>query len=115
MQLSAVTLFRLSRDAEVEIDDESDEALPELVREQIRQRRYEPAVRLEFGGTEDRALREALCRHFDLGPMDTYDMSEEIDYGALFEIAGLPIPDLRDAPWHCLPPPALADCSDTSL
>ena len=48
MRLTAPTLFRLTRDAEVEIEDDADQGLRELVREQMRQRRYEPAVRLEF-------------------------------------------------------------------
>ena len=42
MELTAATLVRLTRDAEVEIDDDSGAALSELVKEQIRQRRYEP-------------------------------------------------------------------------
>ena len=50
MKLTGTTLFRLTRDAEVEIDDDSDRTrrLREVVREQVRQRRYEPVVRLEF-------------------------------------------------------------------
>src|SRR5262249_19802987 len=45
MDLGPVTMFRLTRDAEVELDEESDdEPLTELVQEQVRQRRYEPVV-----------------------------------------------------------------------
>src|SRR5215510_6239746 len=39
MELTATTLVRLTRDAEVEIDVDSDAVLSELVQEQIRQRR----------------------------------------------------------------------------
>jgi polyphosphate kinase len=111
MQLSRITLVRLTRDAEVALQDDSDETLPELVREQIRQRRYEPAVRLEFGAGADPAIRQALCERFKLEPLDTYDMPEEVDYTALFEIASMPIPELCDTQWRSLPPPPLADCS----
>jgi polyphosphate kinase len=41
-------VFRLTRDAEVELDEQPDQSVRDLVREQIWQRRYEPAVRLEF-------------------------------------------------------------------
>jgi polyphosphate kinase len=53
MKLTGNTLFRLTRDAEVEIDEESDEALRDIVQEQIL-RRYEPVVRLEFAPGADR-------------------------------------------------------------
>jgi polyphosphate kinase len=47
MKLTGKTLFRLTRDAEVETDDESEEELRDQVTEQVRLRRYEPVVRLE--------------------------------------------------------------------
>jgi polyphosphate kinase len=108
MELTATTLMRLTRDAEVEIDD-SDEALSELVKEQIRQRRYEPVVRLEFAPGADSALREMLRTRFHLLPVDIYDMPDEVDYTALSEIAGMQLPALRDPAWSPIPPPALAN------
>ena len=109
MELTATTLVRLTRDAEVEIDDDSDAALSEVVKEQIRQRRYEPVVRLEFAPGADSALRELLRTRFHLFPVDLYDMPDEVDYTTLFEIAGRHIPELRDPAWSPLPPPALAN------
>jgi polyphosphate kinase len=100
--------MRLTRDTEVEIDD-SDEALSELVKEQIRQRRYEPVVRLEFAPGADSAPREMLRTRFHLSPVDIYDMPDEVDYTALFEIAGMQLPALRDPAWSPIPPPALAN------
>jgi polyphosphate kinase len=105
----ATTLMRLTRDAEVEIDDDSDAILSEVVKEQIRQRRYEPVVRLEFAPGADSALREMLRTRFNLFPVDLYDMPDEVDYTTLFEIAGLPVPELQDPAWSPLPPPALAN------
>ena len=109
MELTATTLVRLTRDAEVEIDDDSDAALSERVQEQIRQRRYEPVVRLEFAPGTDPALREMLQTRFHLFPVDLYDMPDEVDYTTLFEIAGLHVLELRDPAWSPLPPPALAN------
>jgi polyphosphate kinase len=112
MTLTAATLVRLTRDAEVESDDGADDAaLPELIREQVRLRRYEPAVRLEFGPDADPSVKELLRTRFELSPADVYDMPDEIDFTTLFEIAGLPIPELRDPSWTPLPPPAFADRS----
>jgi polyphosphate kinase len=66
-------------------------------------------VRLEFGPDGDPAIREMLRERFELSPLDLYDMPEEVDYTALFEIAALPIPELRDPAWVPLPRPALPD------
>jgi len=109
MRLTAATLFRLTRDAEVEIDDDSDEALSELVQEQVRQRRYEPVVRLEFGPGADPAIRQMLCDRFKLQSLDVYDLPGEVDYTTLFEIASMDYPALRDRPWNPVPPPVLTD------
>ena len=56
----------MTRDAEVEIEEDANQGLRELVREQIRQRRYEPAVRLEFAPGADARLRQMLQDRFAL-------------------------------------------------
>ena len=60
-----------------------------MVREQIRQRRYEPAVRLEFAADADPRLRQTLQKRFGLATEDIYDLAGELDYTSLFQIAGL--------------------------
>jgi polyphosphate kinase len=70
MTLTAATLVRLTRDAEPGNEDEEEPSagLRELVEEQVRQRRYEPVVRLEFGLGADPAIREMLRERFELSP-----------------------------------------------
>jgi polyphosphate kinase len=109
MQTGPVTLFRLTRDAEVDLDEDSAEALPELVQQQVKQRRFEPVVRLEFAQGADPAIREMLCQRFRLTDLDVYETSEEMDYTTLFEIAGMDLPLLRDRPWKPLAPRAFAE------
>jgi polyphosphate kinase len=112
MRLTGTTLFRLTRDAEIEIDDDTDEALQDVVREQVRQRRYEPVVRLDFAPGADPSIREMLRQRFGLSPLDVYDLPGEIDYTTLFEIASLPIPELRDLPWNPLAVTAIENSAD---
>jgi polyphosphate kinase len=113
MELSGTTLFRLTRDAEVDIaevdiDDAPETSLREVVQQQIRQRRYEPVIRLEFAAGADPGLREMLRQRFQLAPADVYELAGELDYTTLFQIASLPVPELRDLPWTPLTPAALA-------
>ena len=109
MEITAATVVRLTRDAEVELDDDSAAGIRELVEEQVRQRRYEPVVRLEFGPGADPSIREMLRERFKLSPADIYDMPEEVDHTTLFEIAELPILELRDPAWIPLRHPSLRD------
>jgi len=50
-----------------------------------------------------------LRQRFKLSPLDVYDLSAELDYTPLFQIAGLPIPALRDPEWTPLAPVAIAN------
>jgi polyphosphate kinase len=107
MRLEAPTVFRLTRDAEVAIADAPDGDLREQVRAQIRQRRYEPAVRLEFSSPGNDRLKRMLQESFGLSSDDLYDLPEFVDAG-LFEISSLELPALRDTAWTPVTPPRLA-------
>lgn len=109
MTIDSVTVMRLTRDAEVEIDDDPDAELRELVKEQIRLRRYEPVVRLEFGPGADPDIKALLRGRFELAETELYDMTEEVDYTSLFELMSLPFPELHDTPWTPLVPHALKE------
>ena len=96
MKLSATTIFRLTRDIEVNLDNDSDDAPEDVVREQVRLRRYEPVVRLEFAPGADPSIREMLRRRSGLAAEDVYDLPGEVDYTTLFQIAALPVAALKD-------------------
>jgi polyphosphate kinase len=93
------TLFRITRDAEVEWHGDSNESLREVVAERVRLRRYEPAVRIEFGPDPDPALREILLSLVELTEEEAYDLPGSFDFNTLWTLAGLDLPDLRDPPW----------------
>jgi polyphosphate kinase len=112
MEISDITLMRLTRDAEVELDDDPTADFRAAVKEQIRQRRYEPVVRLEFGPGANPAIKEMLRQRLEVTPSDIYDMQEEVDYTTLFELLALPIPALRDSEWTPLWPPSLAHATN---
>src|SRR5215468_4670369 len=107
MTLTAITVVRLTRDAEVEIEEEPGEGLRELVEEQVRLRRYEPVIRLEFGPEADPAIQAMLRDRFALSAADIYEMPEDVDYTTLFELAALPRPELHDPAWVPILNPAL--------
>jgi polyphosphate kinase len=107
MEISNVTVMRLTRDAEVEVDEGPVADFRTVVKEQIRQRRYEPVVRLEFCAGADPAITEMLSVRFDLSPSDVYEMRAELDYTTLFELLSLNLPTLRDPEWTPLWPESI--------
>jgi len=109
------TLFRITRDADVEwYDGHSNETLREIVAERVRLRRYEPAVRVEFGPLPDPKIREILVDLLELTESQAYDLPGPFDFNSLWSLATLDIPELRDPPWTPRVPAALRD-ADVSI
>ena len=106
------TLFRVSRNADIAIEEDTDNSIREMVEEQVRQRRFQPVVRLEFGDSPRSEIRDGLMGRFELRDSDVYELAGLLDYTALFELASLPIPELRDPPWAPMVPLGLDEESD---
>jgi polyphosphate kinase len=103
MIIESASQFRVCRDAEVELDDNG-LSKRDMVELELQQRRFEPVVRLELQPNADPEMVAELRSRFSLAPEDIYEMSALLDYTTLFEIAELPMPELRDPPWVPLPP-----------
>ena len=102
--IEEATLFRVSRNADIAIEEDSDNSIRELIEEQVRQRRFQPVVRLEFRGTPQAEIRAGLADRFELRDSDVYELPGPLDYTTLFQIASLPMPQLRDTPWTPMVP-----------
>ncbi|HKM57081.1 MAG TPA: polyphosphate kinase 1 [Isosphaeraceae bacterium] len=108
MEILDTTLFRVTRDAEVELNEDAS-TLRQQVAEELKQRRFEPVVRLEVQAQADPWLRELLVNQFELSKGDVYELSGELDYTGLMSVASLPRSDLRDPPWDPVEPLMLPD------
>jgi polyphosphate kinase len=108
MTIVSATLFRILRNAEVELD-EDDDNLRESIAEALRQRRFEPVVRADFTPDADPLVRQALIERFELSDADIFVSPGLLDYPDLFQIAALDLPSARDSAWAPQIPPRLAD------
>src|SRR5262249_61250341 len=97
------SLFRVCRDAEVELDDDG-VSKRAMVERELQQRRFEPVVRLEIQPNADPGMVSQLRGRFALTAEGVYEMSALVDYTTLFEIPGLDIAALRDPPGEPLAP-----------
>jgi polyphosphate kinase len=115
MIVVSASLFRVCRDADVELDENDGLSKRAMVEEELRQRRFEPVVRLEVQPDADSAMVAELVDRFVLAPDAVYEMSALLDYTTLFEIAGLDVDELRDRPWTPLAPRVLESAPDSDI
>jgi polyphosphate kinase len=115
MIVVSASLFRVCRDADVELDENDGLSKRAMVEEELRQRRFEPVVRLEVQPDADSAMVAELVERFGLAPDAVYEMSALLDYTTLFEIAGLDVEELRDPPWTPLAPRVLEAAAESDI
>jgi len=109
MAVLGVMPFRVTRNGDVERDEEDAEDLLEMMEEELRARRFANVVRLEHGPNPDAWLLRFLLDELELGEQDVYELSDELDYTSLRPLLELPLPQLKADPWMPVVPPPLAD------
>lgn len=109
MRVLSVTPFRVTRNADVERDEEDAEDLLVLIAQELRERRFARSVRLEHTNTADPWTIQFLKRELELGDQDVYELDGELDYTGLGTIVDLELPQLKYGPWTPRVPEALAD------
>jgi polyphosphate kinase len=99
MRVVDASRFRVTRDADFSISDESDDLIG-AVEAQLRRRRFGHVVRLEVqeGAPDD--LVEELMQAMEVGERDTFRVPGMLDMTALWALAGMDRPALRDPPWE---------------
>ena len=91
--------IRLSRDAELEFDDEGGRTQLERVERELRRRRLSDVVRLEVEARASQELVTLLCEQVDLTQDDVYAVPGPLDLRVLMQLLDLPgYPELRDPP-----------------
>jgi len=107
-------LFRVTRNADLEVDDDGAEDLLEALEEEIRRRRVRPAVRLEVEDGMPADVRNLLARELQVGPEDIYTLSGLLNLAGLMELTGLERPDLKAPPFQGATPTRLLAAGDAT-
>ena len=99
MTIEQCYVFRVSRNADLSLDDEDAEDLLAAVEMELRRRRFGRAVRLEVPRVMARDMVQLLIEELELELTDVTFHDEVIGLGSLAELASLDVPKLRYRPW----------------
>jgi polyphosphate kinase len=100
-------LFRVTRNADLAIEEDEADDLLMAIEEELRRRRFGEAVRLEVERSMPEATRQILLQGLGLGAEDAYEIRGMVDLTGLRQIADLDRPDLKSKPWTPVTPPRL--------
>jgi polyphosphate kinase len=99
MEVSQVTTFRVTRNADLTLEEEEADDLLAAVEMELRRRRFGGAVRLEVQDTITPKMLNLLVTELDLEPGDVSYHRAPIDLTCLFQLMSVDRPDLKDEPW----------------
>jgi polyphosphate kinase len=108
MRLSKSFLFRVTRDADVEIRDDKASDLLGRIKESLRERRFGNAVRLEVSSSMPEAMVRYLTESLRIESDDVYVMGGILGVGDLMQLYSLNRPELRDKPIRMTVPAPLS-------
>ncbi len=109
-QVGAWTPFRVTRDADVAVQDDDAADLLEAIERAVRSRQRRRPVRLEIPRGADHLLKRWLMDWTALGRQDVYEIDGMLDATALWEVALRPgLEKLRSPDWPPQPPRDLLD------
>ncbi len=109
MQILSVMPFRVTRDVEVERDEEDADDILEMIEEEIKQRRFASIVRLEYWKPGDPWILKFLQAELELGDGDFYENPMPLDYLNFQSVLDLNLPHLKYDPWVPRIPSAFLD------
>ncbi|MBE9181544.1 polyphosphate kinase 1 [Oculatella sp. LEGE 06141] len=108
MNIQEYHLFRITRDADFEVQEyEADDLLLAIEQELRRRRLGGFVVRLEIQPSTPKLVRETLMRELGLTEGDVYEVEGLLNLKDLMSFLSLPLPELKDPPWSPVIPTRL--------
>jgi polyphosphate kinase len=107
MNLSKGHVFRVTRDADVEIRDDKAADLLALIKESLRERRFGLPVRLEVSSAMPQDMVAYLTKSLRIESDDVYKIHGLLDLTGLMQLYGINRPELKDKPLKAVVAPPL--------
>ncbi|MGZ6777630.1 MAG: RNA degradosome polyphosphate kinase [Mycobacterium sp.] len=101
--------FRITRNADFEVEEDRDEDLLQALERELARRRFGSPVRLEVADDMTENMLELLLRELDVNPGDVIEVPGLLDLSSLWQIYRVDRPELRDPPFVPATPPAFGE------
>jgi polyphosphate kinase len=101
--------FRITRNADFEVEEDRDEDLLQALERELARRRFGSPVRLEVSDDMTESMLELLLRELDVDPGDVIEVPGLLDLSSLWQIYGVDRPALKDPPFVPATPPAFGE------
>jgi polyphosphate kinase len=92
--------FRVTRNADLTLEEEEADDLLEAVEMELRRRRFNRPVRLEVEEAISDEMLQLLIRELDIDPRNVSRHRAMLDLSCLMALLSLDRPDLKDRPWQ---------------
>ena len=92
--------FRVTRNQDLDIDEDDSENLLISLEQELQRRRFGPPVRLEIEEGIDPARLESLAEHLQIAPENIISVPNPIDLTSLHKIADLELSELKFVPFR---------------
>ena len=102
--IEEIYFFRVTRNQDLEIDEDDAEDLLETLEEELSRRKFGSAVRLEVERGVATRLLEKLVEELEISTTEVFSQNPPLDLTFLFEMYGLDIPAQKDAPLRSVRP-----------
>ncbi|WP_216894805.1 RNA degradosome polyphosphate kinase [Nocardia alni] len=101
--------FRITRNADFEVDEDRDEDLLQALERELARRRFGSPVRLEVSDDMTEHMLDLLLRELDVDPGDVIQVPGLLDLSCLWQVYGVDRPALKDAPYVPATPAAFGE------
>ncbi len=108
VEVIAAYPFRLTRDADFEIEEDEASDLSVAVERGVGLRRFGSADRLEIDEAMPEWVRAMLIKNLRLAPYQVFDFDGPLGLADLMELTSVDRPDLKDEPFKPSIPPAIS-------
>ena len=92
--------FRITRNQDIELEEEDSENLLTSIEQELARRRFGPPVRLEIESGIGEKLRNKLCEQLEINPANVLSLPAPLDLRDLLKITDLELPKLNFPPFR---------------
>jgi polyphosphate kinase len=107
--------FRVTRNADLEVNDDGAEDLLQALEDELRKRRFSPAVRLEVEEGISEHVLDLLTRELEITENDVHLLPAPLDFTGLWTLYDLDRPELKDEAFTPKTPAPLASTDDVQV